>query len=120
MGALRKQAKKEEIRMQEKKFEELTNAMQEKLGKENSSLIADDIGTLITDNSAMNKELKQKDDLIAKLRQDKENLIQVNGNLLQQVAMGEEDTRVNKPKEEEKRTPFSWKSIFDEKGNFKK
>ena len=103
--------------MIEKKFEELTNAMQEKLGKENSSLIADDIGTLITDNSAMNKELKQKDDLIAKLRQDKENLIQVNGNLLQQVAMGEEDT-VAKPKEEEKRKPLNFRTVFDEKGNF--
>ena len=104
--------------MQEKKFEELTNSMQEKLGKENSSLIADDLGTLITDNSAMNKELKQKDELIARLRQDKENLIQVNGNLLQQVAMGEEDTIVNKPKEEEKRKPLNFRTVFDEKGNF--
>lgn len=106
--------------MQEKKFEELTSAMQEKLGKENSSLIADDIGTLITDNSAMNKELKQKDDLIAKLRQDKENLIQVNGNLLQQVAMGEEDTVQNKPKEPEERQKLNFRDVFDEHGNFKK
>lgn len=106
--------------MQEKKFEELTNVMQEKLGKENASLIADDLGTLITDNAAMNKELHQKDELIAKLRQDKENLIQVNGNLLQQVAMGEEDTEIRGQKEPEKKEPFSWKSVFDEKGNFKK
>lgn len=106
--------------MIEKKFEELTNSMQEKLGKENASLIADDIGTLITDNSAMNKELKQKDDLITKLKQDKENLIQVNGNLLQQVAMGEEDVITNKPKQEEKRTPLNFRSVFDEHGNFKK
>ena len=38
--------------MQEKEFEKLTNTMQEKLGKENASKIADDIGTLITDNRA--------------------------------------------------------------------
>lgn len=105
--------------MLEKKFEEFAAQMQEKLGKENASLIADDIGTLITDNSVMNKELKQKDDLIARLRQDKENLIQVNGNLLQQVAMGEEDTVANKPKEEEKRKPLNFRDVFDEKGNFK-
>lgn len=104
--------------MKNEDFEKLTNTMQEKLGKENSSLIADDIGTLITDNNNMNAEIERQTQIIEKLKQDKENLINANGNLLQQVAMG-----VEKPKQNEKENTtapkkFSFKSCFDEKGNF--
>ena len=106
--------------MQEKDFEKLTSSMQEKLGKEYASKIADDIGTLIIDNASINKLLKDKEAEIQKLKQDKENLIQVNGNLLQQVAMGEEETHIEGYKKEEKKTPFNYRSVFDDKGNFKK
>lgn len=103
--------------MKKEDFENLTNTMQEKLGKESSSLIADDIGTLITDNSNMNAEIERQNQIIEKLKQDKENLITTNGNLLQQISMG-----VEKPKTVEKETTtpkkFSFKSCFDEKGNF--
>ena len=105
--------------MQEKDFNKLTNTIQEKLGEE-ASKIADDIATLITDNSATNKIIKEKEAMIEKLKADKEALIQVNGNLLQQVAMGEEETHVNNPEEKPKREPFSFKSVFDENGNFKR
>ena len=77
--------------MTEKEFEKITKSIQDKLGKENTSLIADDLGKLITDNGTMNTEMKQKDEQITKLKQDKEALITTNGNLLQQVAMGNED-----------------------------
>lgn len=105
--------------MQEKDFNKLTDTIQEKLGEE-ASKIADDIATLITDNSATNKIIKEKDAMIEKLKADKEALIQVNGNLLQQVAMGEEETHVNNPEEKPKREPFSFRSVFDENGNFKR
>lgn len=106
--------------MQEKDFEKLTSGIQEKLGKENASLILDDIGMLISDNAAVNKSLKEKDAMIQKLKQDKESLIQVNGNLLQQVAMGEEDVHQNKKEEEKPREHFNFRSVFDENGNFKR
>lgn len=106
--------------MQEKDFEKLTETIQEKLGKENSSIIADDLGTLITDNANVNKALKEKDALIDKLKKDKEVLINANGNLLQQVAMGEEETHINKKEEPETKQPFNFKLAFDEHGNFKR
>lgn len=102
--------------MKKEDFEKLTNSMQEKLGKENAGLIADDIGALITDNSSMLAELEKQQNEITKLKQDKENLISTNGNLLQQISMG-----VEKPKTEEKEEApkkFSFKSCFDERGNF--
>lgn len=108
--------------MTEKEFEKITKSIQDKLGKENTSLIADDLGKLITDNGTMNTEMKQKEEQIAKLKQDKEALITTNGNLLQQVAMGNEDNLINKneTKSEEPPKPFDYRSVFDEKGNFKR
>lgn len=108
--------------MTEKEFEKVTKSIQDKLGKENTSLIADDLGKLITDNGTMNTEMKQKDEQITKLKQDKEALITTNGNLLQQVAMGNEDNLIkkNEIKPEEPPKPFDYRSVFDEKGNFKR
>lgn len=103
--------------MKKEDFEKLTNGMQEKLGKENSSLIADDIGTLITDNNLMLTQIEKQQEEIEKLKTDKENLINTNGNLLQQISMGV-DNKKETPKEEKTPEKFSFKSCFDEKGNF--
>lgn len=108
--------------MKKEDFDNLTKSMQEKLGKEASAKIADDIGKLITDNTQMNNEISKRDNEINKLKQDKENLIATNSSLLQQVGMSTEDFSTSKkPKEDEvEKKPFSFKSCFDEKGNFKK
>ena len=108
--------------MNEKDFEKVTKSIQEKLGKENTSLIADDLGKLITDNTTMNETMRKKDEQINKLQQDKEALITTNGNLLQQVAMGDESNFINRneTKNEEPRKPLDFRSVFDEKGNFKR
>lgn len=103
--------------MKKEDFEKLINNMQEKLGKENSGLIADDIGTLITDNNSMLAEREKQENEINKLKQDKENLITTNGNLLQQISMGEDNTKKKEQKEEQPKK-FSFKSCFDERGNF--
>lgn len=110
--------------MKKEDFDNLTKSMQEKLGKEASAKIADDIGKLITDNTQMNNEISKRDNEINKLKQDKENLIATNSSLLQQVGMSTDDFSISnskKQKEDEKENkPFSFKSCFDEKGNFKK
>ena len=77
--------------MKTEEFNKFIKGMQEKLGKDNASKIADDLGTLISDNSNMNKEIENKNSEIDTLKQDKENLIIANGNLLQQVAITNED-----------------------------
>lgn len=107
--------------MQTDKFNQLINGLQEKLGEEATALISDDLGILISDNTQVNQELENKNKEISNLKQDKENLIKTNGNLLQQVTMGkEEDFSFNQNKHEKKnkKEPFSFKKQFDEKGNF--
>ena len=108
--------------MTEKEFEKITKSIQDKLGKENTSLIADDLGKLITDNGTMNADLRGRDERISKLEKDKEALITTNANLLQQVAMGDDSSLINtnEPKDDEPKKPFDYRSVFDEKGNFKR
>lgn len=100
--------KKEE---QQKLFEGIKN----KIGNDNYSKIADDIGVLITDNETMNNTISNKDNEIQQLKDNNEILITANGNLLQQVGLGEEP---KKEENETKKEKISLKSAFDEKGNF--
>lgn len=107
--------------MKTEEHNKLINGIKEKLGEEETSKIADDLALLISDNTQVNNELKNKDNEIDKLKTDKENLIKVNGNLLQQVTDGKEEDvfNINNEKEKEnKKEPFSFKAQFDENGEF--
>ena len=106
--------------MKEADFQEKLNSIQEKIGQDASNLILDEIGVLLTDNKAMNNTIDDKDKEIERLKKTNETLQNVNGNLLQQVAMGEDIENMRKQKEpEEPKKPFDFRSAFDEYGNFK-
>ena len=99
--------------------EELTkfiDGLQDKLGKENSAVIADDLGILISSNAETQKTLKSKDEKIEKLRERNEKLILANGNLLKQIpAEGSEPAQKS---EEIKKKSTSFSDIFDAHGRF--
>lgn len=96
-----------------------TDAMQEKLGAENSALIADDIGTLITTNANTQKALRERDDEIAQLKADKEKLILANGNLLKQVPVEHRSTSTEVENKSEEVSNITIADAFDANGNFK-
>lgn len=102
--------------MKNEEFQNKINSMQEKLGQEPSNLILDDIAIFINDNKQMNTLLEEKDKEIESLKKRNESLMNVNGNLLQQVSMGNDEDI--KPKEEEPKIPFDFRSAFDEKRKF--
>ena len=102
------------------KFEDITKNIEEKLGKENVSLIADDMASLISFNSEREKTLSDRNDEITKLKSDKEMLISANGNLLQKISQASEEELNPRRSEPEEKKPFNFKSVFDEKGNFKR
>lgn len=100
-------------------LEETLNKMQEKIGKENSGKIADDIASIISYDKARDKAINENNKYIEKLKNDKEMLIEANGNLLQQISSESEE--ILKPKQVEKEEvnkKFDFRSVFDEKGNF--
>lgn len=95
-------------------IEEYTSKIQEKLGKDEAGKIADDIANMLTYDSKLHKDIKDRDEEITKLKKDKEMLIEANGNLLQQVAFGKEEVKTNNQDEEIKK--FDFKSVFDKNG----
>lgn len=105
--------------MKNEEMEKLINSVNEKLGQEASGLIADDLCLLITDNKNTNSIIDKKDNEIKNLKQDKENLINVNGNLLQQIAFEDNETTELKEKEKEEIIKdFDFKNAFNDKGEF--
>ena len=105
--------------MKEKEFGELINSIQSKIGEDASNLILDDIGTLINDNKKMNEDFDAQIKENNSLKKRNETLQNVNGNLLQQIAVGTEDQIINKEKEEKKKKePFDFRSVFDENRKF--
>ena len=111
--------------MTNEEMKKLTERVQEKIGKEASGLIADDIGLLISDTSKMNSDILSRNEEIERLKDQKEKLIETNGNLLQQISMGDESlsfqkSRPSSEQEDEEEVRISWKDCFDSKGNFLK
>lgn len=94
-------------------IEEYTNKIQEKLGDE-AGKIADDLANILTYDNRLQKDIKDKDQEITKLKKDKEMLIEANGNLLQQIPLGKEES----PKKDDDDEPkhFDFKSVFDKNG----
>lgn len=101
--------------MEDEKLLGITNSIEEKLGKENSATIADDLGILMTENSKTQELLKQREEEIKSLKERNDKLVAANGNLLQQIPMGKTD---KKEESEEPKKPISLKDAFDSKGNF--
>lgn len=95
------------------------DSMKEKLGEENSALISDDLGNLITKNTEVFNMMENKDKEIERLNGLNQKLVSANGSLLQQVSAGFEKN----PHESEEDTPkksFNFRDAFDEKGRFKR
>ena len=95
------------------------DSMKEKLGEENSALISDDLGTLITKNTEVFNTLNNKDKEIQRLNDLNQKLVSANGSLLQQVGAGIEKSSHAEVDEPPKKS-FDFRDAFDEKGRFKR
>lgn len=104
--------------MKNEDITKLTQKIQEKIGQENSALISEELATLISDTANVNSQIEKQSSEIETLKSDKEKLLDVNSKLFLQVSQGYDESLIEDKKAEEKK-PFSFKSCFDEKGNFK-
>lgn len=103
--------------MDDEKILKITNSIEEKLGKDTSATIADDIGILMTENASTQQTIKEKEEEIKKLKDANEKLVRANGNLLQQIPMEKDEDKEEKD-EEKSSQKISLKDAFDAKGNF--
>lgn len=106
--------------MKKEDFDSKMSSMLEKIGTDSSNLILDDVAIFLSDNENMNKELERRENEIADLKKRNDTLQRVNGNLLQQVGMTQDKEEQKKEKDEnEEKTYFDFRTIFDKNGNFK-
>lgn len=107
--------------MTDEEFIKITDSLTEKLGADNSALIADDIGLLINGNTNAQNLLHEKDEEIKRLKANNEKLILANGNLLKQIPVEKHEDKPhgNVDESEEVKPEFSWNQIFDSHGKFK-
>jgi len=99
-------------------FKSVRESITEKLGEENSGVIADDFANMMTLEKEFNDEMENLKKENEKLKDHNEKLISANANLLMKV--GTEVVPPKKKEVEEDEKPFNFASVFDEKGNFKK
>lgn len=105
--------------MLDEELTKITTSMQEKLGKDNSAMIADDLGLLMTANGKAQEALSKAQAEIATLKADKEKLVLANGNLLKQIPMGNDISPTERKEEKSFTSSFSFSDAFDERGNFR-
>lgn len=103
--------------MDDNRILELTGKIEETLGKENSAMISDTLGEIITGNTENMKAIAARDEEIKKLQDRNEKLVSANGALLQKVPMGFEKP-TQKEEKEESSPKISLKDAFDKNGNF--
>ena len=109
--------------MRNEDFKKIISGIEEKIGKDNSAIIADDLGTLISDNLTMNKTIEEKNNTITEKEKLNEKLVFANSSLLQQVGVPGETPKDNKKKkdyeeDEDGEPKISWNDCFDKKRKF--
>lgn len=104
--------------MDDAKILELTGKIEETLGKENSAMISDTLGELLTGNTANMKAIADRDEEIKKLRDRNEKLVAANGSLLQKIPVGHVTPAESSKEKEEAPTKINLKDAFDKNGNF--
>ena len=102
--------------MEDDKVLELTGKIEETLGKENSAMISDILGEIITGNTENMKTIQAKNEEIKKLQDRNEKLVSANGALLQKIPMERAETKESSNEEAPKK--INLKDAFDAKGNF--
>lgn len=106
--------------MNSEELKAITDSIEGKIGKENSGLIADDLGKLFTLNKQAVDTMSNYEKQVSDLKSTNEKLVTANGNLLQQIPMSSDYSTHQTIKEEEEKPSFSFRDAFDSKGNFVK
>ena len=106
--------------MTDEELLKITNSIEEKLGKENSAVIADDIGLLMTGNAKAQENLQNLQGQIKDLKAKNEKLVLANGNLLKQVPQESETSVNNRSKGEtnSEESHINLSDAFDKSGKF--
>lgn len=105
--------------MKEEDIKQITDSIKNKLGEESYATISDDIGLLFTKNTEVQNQIVELNNEKDSLTEKNSKLASANASLLNQIPMGIDNSKPSQIDADNKE-PFNFKSLFDEKGNFKK
>ena len=107
--------------MTEDELNNINNSIKEKIGDESFAMIGDDLGKIITGRESMEKEIKNRDDLISDLKSKNEKLVDANASLFKQIPVtSSEENKEEEEHEMVRPDEVNLTDVFDEKGNFKR
>lgn len=104
--------------MSDDELTKIIDGMQEKLGKENSAIIADDLGILISGNAEAQKRSQAQDEKIKQLTAHNEKLILANGNLLKQMPVEHSEPADRRDDDDAPKRKINLNDAFDAHGRF--
>lgn len=104
--------------MSDDELTKIIDGMQEKLGAENSAIIADDLGILISGNAEAQKRSKAQDERIKQLTAHNEKLILANGNLLKQMPVEHSEPVDRRDDDDAPKRKINLNDAFDAHGRF--
>lgn len=102
--------------MDDTKILELTGKIEETLGKDNTAMISDTLGEILTGNTENMKAIAERDATIKSLQEKNDKLVAANGALLLKVPMAKAEP--NEAPKEEAPKKINLKDAFDKNGNF--
>lgn len=102
--------------MSKEELETLVNKIKDGLDETTSALVSEDLLAIVSNYNLLLDSVAEKDVELAKLREEKEELLKVNGRLFQKIGFDKEEAEEEaeeKPAEEE----IKIEDIVDEKGD---
>lgn len=102
--------------MSKEELETLVNKIKDGLDETASALVSEDLLAIVSNYNLLVDQVAEKDVELAKLREEKEELLKVNGRLFQKIGFDKEEAEEEaeeKPAEEE----IKIEDIVDEKGD---
>lgn len=104
--------------MSKEELETLVNKIKDGLDETASALVSEDLLAIVSNYNLLVDQVAEKDVELAKLKEEKEELLKVNGRLFQKIGFdkeeAEEETAEDKAEEE-----IKIEDIIDEKGDLK-
>ena len=105
--------------MNNEELKKITDNITSKIGEENASIIADDIGLLFTANTQNIETIESLNKQVSDLKETNEKLVACNGSLLQQIPAVADYDKHQKEEAPAPKKAFNFKDVFDKNGYFK-
>ena len=96
-------------------FEKTINELKDKLDETSSALVTEEILAVLSAYSGAVDEMEKTNEEIEKLKNDKEELLKVNGKLYQKIGFDKEDEK-NDDDNEDPKEEIKIEDVIDEKG----